>query len=143
MRHAHTRIAIFVLGGILLSPLLADLPRQPAPEDAGVYFIEPKDGATVHSSFRVLFGLHGMGVAPAGVQLPNTGHHHLLVDSPEIDWGMPLPKNDRILHFGGGETETTLTLEPGTHTLQLVLGDYAHIPHALPVRSTPITVTVE
>ena len=129
--------------GLILPPLQAEMPRQPAPEGAGVYFIEPADGATVQSPFKVSFGLHGMGVAPAGVNQPNTGHHHLLVNSPEVDLGMPLPKTDTVLHFGGGQTETSVTLEPGSYTLQLVLGDYAHIPHDPPVVSGTITVTVE
>ena len=133
--------------GLVLSlaffPLQAEMPRQPAPEGSGVYFIEPADGATVRSPFKVSFGLHGMGVAPAGVLKPDTGHHHLLINSPEIDFTMPLPNTDRIRHFGGGQTETQLTLEPGNYTLQLVLGDYAHIPHDPPVASGTITITVE
>lgn len=129
--------------GLALSPLHAELPRQPAPEGAGVYIIEPADGATVPSPFKVSFGLHGMGVAPAGVNQPNTGHHHLLINSPEVDLGMPLPTTDQVRHFGGGQTEAMVTLEPGSYTLQLVLGDYAHIPHDPPVVSETITVTVE
>ena len=135
--------ALALVVGLVLSPLQAEMPRQPAPEGAGVYFIEPADGATVQSTFKVSFGLHGMGVAPSGVDQPNTGHHHLLINSPEVDLGMPLPKTDQVRHFGGGQTEATVTLEPGNYTLQLVLGDYAHIPHDPPVVSEMITVTVE
>lgn len=142
MRFAHSGIFALVVG-LALSPLQAEMPRQPAPEGAGVYFIEPVDGATVQSSFKVLFGLHDMGVAPAGVNQPNTGHHHLLINSPEVDLGMPLPTTDQVRHFGGGQTEIMLTLEPGSYTLQLVLGDYAHIPHDPPVVSETITITVE
>lgn len=142
MRYVHSGI-LALITGLTLAPLQAEMPRQPAPEGAGVYFIEPADGATVQSSFKVSFGLHGMGVAPAGVNQPNTGHHHLLINSPEVDLGMPLPSTDEIRHFGGGQTETMLTLEPGSYTLQLVLGDYAHIPHDPPVVSETITVTVE
>jgi hypothetical protein len=121
----------------------APLPRTPAPAGAAVYFLSPADGATVMSPFVVRFGLRGMGVAPAGVQSPNTGHHHLLidVDSPPPE-NQPLPANDQIRHFGSGQTETELTLPPGMHTLQLLLGDALHIPHQPPVRSETITITV-
>lgn len=142
MRYANFG-ALALVAGLALSPLQAEMPRQPAPEGAGVYFIEPADSATVQSPFKVSFGLHGMGVAPSGVDKPNTGHHHLLINSPEVDLGMPLPKTDQVLHFGNGQTETMITLEPGSYTLQLVLGDYAHIPHDPPVVSGTITVTVE
>ena len=142
MKYISTGILAFSLS-LVLSPLQAEMPRQPSPEGTGLYFIEPADGATVPSPFKVSFGLHGMGVAPAGVQKPDTGHHHLLINSPETDLGMPLPKNDQVRHFGGGQTETMLTLEPGSYTLQLVLGDYAHIPHDPPVMSETITITVE
>ena len=135
--------AFALVTSLALSPLQAEMPRQPAPEGASVYFIAPADGATIQSPFKVSFGLHGMGVAPAGVDKPNTGHHHLLINSPEVDLGMPLPTTDQIRHFGGGQTETMLTLAPGSYTLQLVLGDYAHIPHDPPVVSETITVTVE
>ena len=121
----------------------AALPRTAAPPGATVYFVAPADGATVTSPFVVRFGLRGMGVAPAGVQAPNTGHHHLLIDvetPPPED--QPLPANDQIRHFGLGQTEAELTLPPGTHTLQLVVGDALHIPHDPPVRSERITITV-
>lgn len=141
MRYAFGTLAL--VASLILPPLQAEMPRQPAPEGAGVYFIEPADGATVQSPFKVSFGLHGMGVAPAGVDKEGTGHHHLLINSPEVGLGMPLPKTDQVRHFGGGQTETTVTLEPGSYALQLVLGDYAHIPHDPPVVSETITVTVE
>ena len=111
--------------------------------DAEVYFITPGDGATVSGDFKVSFGLRGMGVAPAGVELDNTGHHHLLIDvdsMPAMD--VPLPKSDQVRHFGGGQTETTLKLAPGKHTLQLLLGNYSHVPHQPPVMSEKITITV-
>jgi len=111
--------------------------------DAELYFISPQDGDTVSGTFEVRFGLKGMGVAPAGVDSPNTGHHHLLIDVetlPPMD--APLPKSGQILHFGGGQTETTLSLPPGRHTLQLILGNYAHIPFDPPVMSKKITITV-
>ena len=131
-----------VAGTALAQP--AALPRSPAPADAKVYFIAPQDGEKVPRSFTVRFGLSGMGVAPAGIQMENTGHHHLLVDLDALPAdGQPLPADARHIHFGKGQTDTTLTLEPGTHTLQLMLGDYLHIPHQPPVVSKKITVVVE
>jgi hypothetical protein len=115
--------------------------RTSSPGDAAVYIAYPQDGAVVPRTFTVRFGLTGMGVAPAGVEVGNTGHHHLLVDYeglPELDE----PLGGDVMHFGGGQTETTLTLEPGEHTLRLILGDYLHIPHDLPVMSPEITITV-
>ncbi len=111
--------------------------------DAEVYFISPHDGDTVSGTFEVRFGLKGMGVAPAGVDMPNTGHHHLLIDVDKLPpMDAPLPKSDQILHFGGGQTETTLSLPPGQHTLQLILGNYSHVPFDPPVMSKKITITV-
>ncbi len=126
----------------LLAPLLAGA-RTPAPPDAELYFIAPTDGATVTSPVTVRFGLKGMGVAPAGIQKDATGHHHLLVDTdlPALD--QPVPTDDHHRHFGAGQTETVIDLSPGTHTLQLLLGDFAHIPHEPPVMSPKITITVE
>lgn len=122
----------------------ADMPRTPAPEGAKVYFIEPADGATVGQTFTVKFGLKGMGVAPAGVDAPATGHHHLLidVDTPPA-MNAPLPMTDAIRHFGKGQTETELTLPPGKHTLQLLVGDKNHVPLDPPVMSEKISVTVK
>ena len=124
-------------------PAGAEMPRQASPEDAHLYFITPQDGATVSSPFRVSFGLRGMGIAPAGLNHPETGHHHLLINAPEVDFGMPLPTDDQVRHFGGGQTETEISLDPGTHTLQLLLGDYIHVPHDPPVMSERITITVK
>ena len=128
---------------LLAAPAAAELPRQPAPEGAAVYFIAPADGAVVSSPVTVKFGLRGMGIAPAGLDHPQTGHHHLLIDAPEVDMGLPLPKTDQVRHFGGGQTEAAVELAPGAHTLQLLLGDYLHIPHDPPVLSATVTVTVE
>lgn len=116
---------------------------QPAPAGAEVYFIAPADGATVKGPVTVQFGLRKMGVAPAGVNQEGTGHHHLLIDDPTVDFAQPLPASEQIQHFGGGETETTLTLAPGKHTLQLLLGDWKHQAHQPPVMSSKITITVE
>ena len=137
------RLPAAIALALLAAPAAAELPRQPAPENAAVYFIEPADGAVVSSPVTVKFGLRGMGVAPAGLDHPHTGHHHLLIDAPEVDMGLPLPKTDQIRHFGGGQTEAAVELAPGVHTLQLLLGDYLHIPHDPPVLSATVTVTVE
>lgn len=120
----------------------ADIPRTPAPEGARAYIISPADGDVVPGTFTVKFGLEGMGVAPAGVDKPKTGHHHLLIDVEELP-PPDQPLGGNVQHFGGGQTETTVTLEPGQHTLQLMLGDKNHIPHDPPVVSEKITVTVE
>lgn len=120
----------------------ADL--SPAPETAAAYIISPSDGETVSAPFTVQFGLSGMGIAPAGVDRPNTGHHHLLVDVNELPpLTEPLQGSEQVLHYGAGQTETQLSLSPGAHTLQLILGNYSHIPHDKPVISDKITVTVE
>ena len=122
----------------------AALPRTPAPAGAAVYIISPKNGATVRNPVLVQFGLKGMGVAPAGIKFDNSGHHHLLIDSdPPPDMGVPLPVTDKIVHFGKGQTETTLNLSPGKHTLQLLFADPNHIPHSPPVLSEKITITVK
>jgi hypothetical protein len=115
-----------------------------APEGAVVYFVSPADGDTVTSPVTVRFGLRGMGVAPAGIDMEHTGHHHLLVDLKQLpDMKKPLPANDNVIHFGKGQTETTLKLAPGKHTLQLLLGNHLHIPHSPPVLSERITITVK
>ena len=115
----------------------------PSPAGAKVYFVSPANGAEVKGPVKVVFGLAGMGVAPAGVQNKDTGHHHLLIDNPTVDAGKPLPTSDQVKHFGNGQTETTVTLKPGKHTLQLVLGDWKHQPHSPPVMSETITITVK
>jgi predicted PhzF superfamily epimerase YddE/YHI9 len=118
--------------------------HSPAPVDAEVYFITPHDGDTVPGTFTAQFGLRGMEIAPAGVDEVNTGHHHLLIDLDTLpDLQASLPATEHIKHFGGGQTEITLTLPPGEHTLQLLLANYLHIPHTPPVLSEPIMITVE
>ena len=134
------------IAAALLTPLAAVAGETPSPAGAKVYFIDLKDGQTVKSPFVVRFGLAGMGVAPAGVEKPNTGHHHLIVDADAPtgdDLAFSLPADENFRHFGGGQTEMVLTLPPGAHTLQLLLGDPNHIPHDPPVISAKITVTVE
>ncbi len=114
-----------------------------APENARVFIIEPQDGAVVSTPVTVIFGIENMTIAPAGDNQDNSGHHHLLINLDELpDMSLPLPATDQIVHFGKGQTETTLVLEPGTHKLQLLLGNYLHIPHNKPVISEPITITV-
>jgi len=123
----------------------------PAPEGARVYFIEPVDGAAVSSPVRVVFGLSGMGIAPAGTEKEHTGHHHVFIDRPPLGEGedgadeldLAIPADEQHVHFGGGQTETMLALTPGEHTLQLVLGDHNHVPHDPPITSEVITITVE
>jgi hypothetical protein len=116
---------------------------SPSPPGASVFFIEPADGATVPSTFTVKFGLKGMTIAPAGDDTPNSGHHHLLIDVDQMpDMRAPLPANEHVVHYGKGQTETQLTLPPGRHTLQLVFGNYLHIPQDPPLVSKEITVTV-
>jgi len=117
--------------------------RHPSPPGAKVYFIYPHNGAVLPRATTVRFGLVNMGIAPAGLEKSNTGHHHLLVDSPLPPMDEPIPNDLNHLHFGAGQTETQITLTPGRHTLTLLLGDYRHVPHDPPVISEPITVTVQ
>jgi hypothetical protein len=134
-------VALLASGGAAA----ADEPaaRTPSPAGARVYIISPADGATVSSPVLIQFGLSGMGVAPASVKFPNTGHHHLLIDAPLPPFDRPMPADQKHVHFGAGQTETKLELPPGKHTLQLLMGDYQHVPHEPPVYSEPITITVE
>ena len=118
------------------------MPRTDRPEEARVYFITPSDGDTTESPVVVRFGLGGMGVAPAGVEKKHTGHHHLVVDAELPPPNLPIPKSENYRHFGNGQTEVSLDLAPGTHTLQLLLGDHFHVPHDPPVVSERITITV-
>jgi len=120
------------------------LTRKPAPAGAMAYIIEPADGARVTSPVRVVFGLKGIGVAPAGVDHNDAGHHHLLVDTAmPANLALPLPNDEQHRHFGGGQTEVELTLTPGRHTLQMVLGDHLHIPHDPPIASSVVTIEVQ
>lgn len=112
-----------------------------APDNAKVYFITPADGDIVGEKVMVKFGLRGMGVAPAGIARENTGHHHLIINGEVPAAGQPM--GSQVQHFGGGQTETTLTLPKGQHTLQLILGNHLHIPHNPPVVSDKITITVQ
>ena len=135
--------ALVVLTTGLSQATVANTFKSPsAPEDASVYIVSPVDGAEVTGPVTVVFGLKGMGVAPAGVERDKTGHHHLLVDQttlPKLD----APMGNPPLHFGGGQTETTLELAPGTHTLQLILGNHLHVPFSPMIISKKITITVK
>jgi len=134
---------LFLTVLISIIPLCSIAQNSDAPKDARAYIASPQHGAVVPSSFTVVFGLSGMGVAPAGQNVEGTGHHHLLIDTEDLpDLTKPLPTTDQIRHFGLGQTETVLTLPPGKHTLQLILGDFTHTPHNPPVMSEKITIYV-
>lgn len=145
MKHLLTTAALLTS---LSFPAYAGGPT-PSNPDAVQYIIAPADGATVSSPVTVQFGLRGMGVAPAGVEKDMTGHHHLVIDGAPFGTDNPealseaLPADETHIHYGGGQTEAVLELAPGTHTLQLVLGDWSHTPHATPIMSEVITITVE
>ena len=111
---------------------------------ANLYIISPADGTTQKNPVKIVFGLSGMGVAPAGVDIANTGHHHLLIDLDTLpDKSLPIPNDDKHRHFGAGQTETTIDLSKGSHTLQLILGNHSHVPHETPVVSKKITINIE
>lgn len=136
-------VSIICGGALALGSLLA-LAREPSAAGAEVYIVSPKDGAKVKGPVTVVFGLKGMGIAPAGIKFENTGHHHLILDADAPkDLSLPLPADPNNIHFGKGQTETTLTLPPGKHTLQLLLADSLHTPHEPAVISKKITIVVE
>jgi len=119
------------------------LERTPSPEGARVFFISPASGDVARNPLRIEFGIEGMSVVKAGDAQANSGHHHLLIDTDLPDLGTPVPADANHVHFGDGRSSTEITLEPGEHTLRLLLADYLHIPHDPPVFSDPITITVE
>jgi hypothetical protein len=136
---------LLALGVCLVAAFAVAADRVAAPAGAEVYFIAPQNGAKLHSPVTIKFGLKGMGIAPAGIKFDNTGHHHLLVDTDvsELKLDAPMPATDKIVHFGKGQTETTLTLTPGKHTLQLIFADYLHQSFDPPLISKKITITVD
>ncbi len=137
-------VSAAVVAGAVAMAGLALAGETPSPKDAYLYIGWPNDGEVIKAQpFRVWFGLRGMGVAPAGVNFPKTGHHHLLIDVPPPPLDEPIPNDKNHLHFGAGQTLTSITLPPGKHTLQLIMGDHDHIPHNPPILSKRITVTVE
>lgn len=143
--------AILAVVFCLFAPMVWAGGETPSNPEAKVYFANLSDGDKVTSPVTVVFGLDGMGVAPAGTEKENTGHHHLLIDRPPLGQGEDgadelangLPADDHHMHFGGGQTQVTLDLAPGVHTLQLVLGDAGHVPHGTPIVSEVISITVE
>ncbi|MEL7172049.1 MAG: DUF4399 domain-containing protein [Pseudomonadota bacterium] len=126
-------------------PMAAMAGETPSPAGAQVYFIGLEDGATVSNPVTLRFGAKGIGIAPAGIEKENTGHHHLIIneaiEGDELE--LSIPADEQHVHFGGGQTEVTLELPPGTHTIQLVMADHNHIPHNPPVMSDRLTITVE
>ena len=136
---------LLALGVTLIATCAVAQERTAPAATAEVYFIAPQNGATVHGPVTVRFGLRGMGIAPAGVKFDNTGHHHLLVDTDlsELKLEAPLPATDKVLHFGKGQTETTLTLTRGKHTLEILFADYLHNSFDPPLHSKTITITVK
>ena len=126
-----------IIGIILFTFTSLTISSQPK-----VYFINIEDGDSLESPFLVQFGLSNMGIAPAGIDKENTGHHHLLIDVEDINFNMPIPSSSNHIHFGGGQTETLVTLSPGEYSLQLLFGDKFHIPHNPPVISKKIKITV-
>lgn len=136
---------------LIASPVIAEDDRSPSPEGAEIYFIGLSDGDSVTGPVTIRFGLRGMGIAPAGIEQSDTGHHHLFLNRAKFgeseagddEMTAVVPSDDNHLHFGGGQTEVTLDLSAGEHTLQLVLGDHFHIPHNPPVVSEQITIVVE
>lgn len=143
-RIAFAAAALILGGSVGLAGLASgDVKRTPAAAGAEVYFISPADGASVASPVTVKFGLKGMGIAPAGITFENTGHHHLIIDADLPPVGAPIPTDAQHVHFGKGQTEATIELKPGKHTLQLLLGDFAHTPHDPVVASKKITITVK
>lgn len=136
---------LLALSACLLAASAAAADRTAPSAGAEVYFIAPQNGAKLHSPVTIKFGLKGMGIAPAGIKFDNTGHHHLLIDTDvnELKLDAPMPATDKIVHFGKGQTETTLTLMPGKHTLQLVFADHLHQSFDPPLTSKKITITVD
>ncbi len=138
------RILVALAAATLVQSAIAaqDDFTTPSNPNTQLYFIEPADGAIIKGPVTVKFGLKGMGVAPAGIEKPGTGHHHLLVNVPLPDLDYNIIMDENHMHFGGGQTETTIELPPGKHTLQLLLGDQNHLPHRPAVFSNQITITV-
>jgi hypothetical protein len=139
--------AVSLVVSLALSDLAESQPAPtggptPSPPGAAVYFVDLKDGATLPTKATINFGLRGMGVAPAGSDRQNSGHHHLLVDAELPPLNLPIPNDFNHLHFGAGQTEAEITLAPGPHTLQLLLGDKDHVPHTPPLMSERVRVNV-
>ena len=139
-----TVVALAVLGTAPYTGNSAEAGQTPAAKNAYCYIGWPNDGEVIHAHrFRVWFGLRNMGIAPAGVQKPNTGHMHLIIDAPLPPFDQEIPADKQHLHFGAGQSEAIIELAPGKHTLQLLMGDYQHVPHNPPVYSKQITIYVK
>ena len=142
-----TRISTFLtmlaVSGFIGVPIALADGRTASSDGAEVYIITPVDAEQVSSPVTIKFGLRGMDVAPAGTEKANTGHHHLIIDAPLPPFDEPVPANDNYRHFGGGQTEVTLDLGLGNHTLQLLLADHNHIPHEPVIRSRRIIINVK
>ncbi|MFQ5514683.1 MAG: DUF4399 domain-containing protein [Myxococcota bacterium] len=144
-RNAALIAAIAALGWVIAlteADANGEIERTPSSDGAQLYLISPENGAKVQPPVTVRFGLKGMGVAPAGVAHPGTGHHHLLIDTDVPDLTQPIPSDEKHRHFGGGQTEVTLELAPGDHSLQLLFADHRHVPHEPPLLSERITIHV-
>ena len=132
----------------VMSEQLTEMPNSSSPANAQVYFLSPTNGQVLNAAdsegIAVEFGLNGMKVSPAGPAVPDSGHHHLLINMNELpDLTKPLPASDQVLHFGKGQTNTRIQLPPGSHRLQLVLGNHVHIPHNPPVMSKVIEIVIK
>jgi hypothetical protein len=139
------KLTAFALAAAMLAaPAFADGHRTPSPEGAMVYIIAPADGATVSNPVTIQFGARGIGVAPAGIEKAGTGHHHMLINvEPDAEMlNNALPADEQHIHFGGGQTEVTLDLPAGTHSIRLLMADHNHVPHDPPLVSEPVTITV-
>ncbi|VWC74700.1 rod shape-determining protein RodA [Burkholderia lata] len=139
------RATLLALAATVLAPRIAFAAgRTPSPPGAEAYIIWPSDGATITGGkFWVRMGLRNMGICPKGIERPNVGHHHLLVDTDLPPLDQPIPSDRNHLHYGAGQTEARIELPPGKHTLQMLMGDHDHVPHDPPVYSKKITITVK
>jgi hypothetical protein len=140
-------VTLFALAALTAMPSMqagAQAGETPAAKNAYLYIGWPNDGEVIKTRrFRVWFGLRNAGIAPAGVQKANTGHHHLIIDAPLPPFDQEIPSDNNHLHFGAGQTEAIIELPPGKHTLQLLMGDHQHVPHNPPIYSRKITIYVK
>ena len=141
MGHLPIRLGVVVLVSLIWSAAFAG--ETPAPENARIYIIWPKNGQVIHGGkLWVRMGARNIGIAPSGIKKGKTGHHHLIVDAALPPFDKEIPSDKHHLHFGGGQTEARIALPPGKHTLQMLFGDYDHIAHDPPLYSKRITITV-
>ena len=127
---------------LMFLPLCLIAGETPSPEGAKAYFIDLKDGDNVKSPVLIRFGLtEQMGIAPALADWPDTGHFHLIIDSKPPNPNRPI--SNKHIHLHKGQTEAIVELKQGQHSLQIIMGDYSHMPHDPPVMSEQLTVNVE